>query len=318
MKRLTYIALLLIIINCRTVYKCEDDGFKDEQCMKREILGSNTFYWLKKCKGSQVCVQLPYYGKIIGACSIKVRSHYDGESCANDNKCTTGVCDGSKCKGKSEGQNCDPGLGQCKKGLLCRMELDSNGVPISDFFCQKPIADGGKCDNSYGGQTLSDTHTIFSASYFDPARNPCILGSVCSDDKCIKIASVSDTTTKVTNPLACQSGLMEGDNCIAVLTTNPARTTSLGAEYKIGENTTKAFKEWKTEVDKNNMKDEDAIYEAYRYTRKKKKINKAWFIYTHHAFVKDSDECAFDYLWKASSSNYIQFSLIILIFTLLF
>ena len=50
----------------------------------------------------------------------------------------------------------------------------------------------------------------------------------------------------------------------------------------------------------------------------KKKINKAWFIYTHHAFVKDSDECAFDYLWKASSSNYIKFSLIILIFTLLF
>ena len=68
----------------------------------------------------------------------------------------------------------------------------------------------------------------------------------------------------------------------------------------------------------DDTEDEDAIYEAYRYTRNKKKINKAWFIYTHHAFVRDSDECAFDYLWKTSSSNYIQFSLIILIFTLLF
>ena len=152
MKRLTYIALLLITINCgREIYKCEDDGFKDEQCMKREVLGKNTFIWLKKCKGAQVCVDLPYYGGMIGACSIKVRSHYDGESCANDNKCTSGVCGGTKCKGKTEGENCDPGLGQCKKGLLCRMELDSNGDPISDFFCQKPIADGGKCDNSYGG-----------------------------------------------------------------------------------------------------------------------------------------------------------------------
>ena len=32
------------------------------------------------------------------------------------------------------------------------------------------------------------------------------------------------------------------------------------------------------------MKEED----AYRYNRNKKKINKAWFIYTHNAFVRDS------------------------------
>ena len=40
------------------------------------------------------------------------------------------------------------------------------------------------------------------------------------------------------------------------------------------------------------MKEEDAIYETYRYTRNKKKIN------THNDFVIDSDECAFDYIWK--------------------
>ncbi len=49
------------------------------------------------------------------------------------------------------------------------------------------------------------------------------------------------------------------------------------------------------------MKEEDAIYETYRYTRNKKKINKAWFIYTHNNFVRDSDECAFDYIWKQRS-----------------
>jgi hypothetical protein len=301
--------------------------------MKMEELGTNTFIWLKKCKGSQVCVDLPYYGGIIGACSIKVRSHYDGESCANNNKCTSGVCDGTKCKGKTEGQNCEPGLGQCKKGLLCRCQLDSDGNTLSNFICQKPIDDGGKCDNDYfSGKYINGEYVIFNDDYFfDPAQNPCKLGSVCEavSEKCVKIGTIDNGVT-VSNPLACKTGLVKknpGPNiandpndysytCEAAI--GDTRTTSLGAEYEIGSNTTDAFKDWLTEVGKNNMKDEHAIYEAYRYTRKKKKINKAWFIYTHHAFVKDADECAFDYLWKQSSSNYIQFSLIILIFTLLF
>ena len=69
---------------------------------------------------------------------------------------------------------------------------------------------------------------------------------------------------------------------------------------------------------KTNMKEEDAIYEAYRYTRNKKKINKAWLIYTHNAFVRDSDECALYYILKQSSGYNLKFSLIILVFTLLF
>ena len=37
MKKLTFITLLLITINYRrNVYEYEDDGFKDEQCMKIE------------------------------------------------------------------------------------------------------------------------------------------------------------------------------------------------------------------------------------------------------------------------------------------
>jgi hypothetical protein len=28
-----------------------------------------------------------------------------------------------KCKGKTKSQNCEPGLGQCKKGFLCRKEI---------------------------------------------------------------------------------------------------------------------------------------------------------------------------------------------------
>ena len=319
MKSFIYITLLLIIsiLSRDEVILCSDDGFKDEQCMKREKLGSNTFTWVKKCKGAQVCVDLPYYGEMIGACSIKVRSHYDGESCANDNKCTSGVCDGTKCKGKSEDKNCEVGLGQCKKGLLCRLK-DSSAKYTT---CQAPIDNGQECTDLYPKADPSDTYTIDYNYPLEPAYNPCKLGYVCSNNKCVKIGSVTDTTTTtVTNKLACASGYSDGTKCVD-LNANPvanAGTTSKGATIPLDKNYTAMFNEWLSEVADNNMDDEDAIYEAYRYTRNKKKINKAWFIYTHHGFVRDSDECAFDYLWKQSSSNYIQFSLIILIFTLLF
>ena len=73
MKTIILFTLLFITINCgRTVIMCHDDPFKDEQCMKTETLGKNTFVWVRKCKGAKVCVDLPYYNDIIGACSIKV------------------------------------------------------------------------------------------------------------------------------------------------------------------------------------------------------------------------------------------------------
>ena len=311
MKSFIYITLLLIIsISSRDVLLCSDDGFKDEQCMKREELGSNTFIWVKKCKGAQVCVVLPYYGGMIGACSIKVRSHYDGESCANDNKCTSGVCGGTKCKGKAKDQRCEVGLGQCKKGLLCRYHNTSSTIRT----CEAPIDNDGDC--SY----VNKDHEADTSS-LNPAYNPCKLGYVCSNNKCVKIGSVTDTTTTtVTNKLACASGYSDGTKCVD-LNANPVDNrgpTSKGAYIKLDKNYTAMFNEWLSEVADNNMDDEDAIYEAYRYTRNKKKVNKAWFIYTNYIKVYDADECAFDYLWKQSSSNYIQFSLIILIFTLLF
>ena len=213
MKRLTYIALLLITINCRTVYKCEDDGFKDEQCMKMEELGTNTFYWLKKCKGSKVCVVLPYYGYTIGSCVIKVRSHYDGESCANNNKCTSGVCDGTKCKGKAKDQRCEPGLGQCKKGLLCRYHNSSSTIPT----CEAPIDNGGVC-------TYADNEDSLN-----PEDNPCKLGYVCNSGTCVQIGNIANGNS-ATNRLACASGLLDSTNkCAAALTT--IEYTSLGAVY---------------------------------------------------------------------------------------
>ena len=68
----------------------------------------------------------------------------------------------------------------------------------------------------------------------------------------------------------------------------------------------------------DDTEDEDAIYEAYRYTRNKKKINELWFRYIQAHRVDDADECAYDYFWKQSSSNYIQFSFMIFALLLLF
>jgi hypothetical protein len=310
--------------------------------MKREKLGSNEFVWVRKCKGAKVCVDLPYYGGIIGACSIKVRPHYDGESCANGNKCTSGICDGTKCKGLNPNIQCKPGLGQCKKGYLCRATEDTKDKNEEEkiFRCQKALSQGTDCsgysvvDSSDENQYLYD-----KSSYFDPANNPCKLGYICSTAgndpaKCIAIGN-QKKDVEVSNPMACESGLFEQQldtngeptnvyKCIDPESTTTSiqgltLTTSRGATFTNFANITKMFKDWLKEIkDNSNLDDEDAIYEAYRYSRNKKKINKLFFQYSQAGFLEDADECAFDYLWKQSSSSSLKFSLMILVLALLF
>ena len=348
MKTIILFVLLFITINCgRTVYMCHDDPFKDEQCMKTETLGKNTFVWVRKCKGAKVCVNLPYYGEIICACSIKVRPHYDGESCANGNKCASGICDGTKCKGLNPNIQCVPGLGQCKKGYLCRATKNSLDtyeaalaaaatdpsieVPDKVFQCQKPLAENDECKGySKDISTVGDYYLYDKSVLFNPASNPCKLNYICSSvgsdtPKCIKIGEQNDGTV-VSNPMACKSGVGTKSPDVYTCITPTSSTTSLsdedlttsrGATFTNFVNVTKMFSDWKSEV-KDSLDDEDAIYEAYRYTSNKKKINKLFFQYTQAAFVEDADECAFDYLWKQSSSNSLKFSLMILVLALLF
>jgi hypothetical protein len=320
MRSIIIIGLLALTYCGRTVYMCHDDPFKDEQCLKVEKLGENTFYWLRKCKGSKVCVELPYYSYTIGACSIKVRSHYDGESCANDNKCTSGICGGTKCKGLLENQRCELGLGQCKKGLLCRYKDSST----TDYHrCLAPVDGETSCTGLTGSNTIFRAGNNFLISnndqYFNPANNPCKLGKVCSSTgKCVDIGSVaSSTTVNEANPLACKSGLSDGTNCVDTLSSGSHYTSKEGTFSNFG-NATSKFEDWLKELGKDKTKDEDAIYEAYRYTRKKKKINKLFYQYTHAPFVEDADECAFDYMWKQESSNTLKLSLMIFILALLF
>ena len=336
MKTIILFTLLFITINCgRTVYMCHDDPFKDEQCMKKETLGTNDFVWVRKCKGAKVCVDLPYYGGIIGACSIKVRPHYDGESCANGNKCGSGICDGTKCKGLNPNVECVPGLGQCKKGYLCIATADTRTESDDDdkiFKCQKPLAENAEC-GGYSKDIETEGNYLYGKSaLFNPASNPCKLGLICSSTssggtpKCIKIGEENDGTV-VSNPMACKSGVgIKSSNEYTCTTPTSSTgslsglddlTTSRGATFTNFVNVTKMFTDWKKEV-KDSLDDEDAIYEAYRYTSNKKKINKLFFQYTQAAFVEDADECAFDYLWKQSSSNSLKFSLMILVLALLF
>ena len=337
MKSCFLISLLIISISGRDeIYMCHDDPFIDEQCLKAESIGGNNFVWLRKCKGSKVCVRLPYYGGITGSCIIKVRSHYDGESCANGNKCTSGICDGTKCIGKEKGVQCEPGLGQCAKGLLCRKEL----FPISEnrqlvrhlvsdvFTCQDPIAPGAVCSN-LGGSSF-DGEYLLEPKYLDPGYNVCTLGYTCDKPedsaviftgKCIKIGSLTLTSgTGIQNPLACETGLAvtsSPGNCVASLTSG--LFTSLGDTFTNYANATRHFHSWlEASTYDDDTEDEDAIYEAYRYTRNKKKINELWFRYIQAHRVDDADECAYDYFWKQSSSNYIQFSFMIFALLLLF
>ena len=207
---------------------CHDDPFIDEQCMKKEKIGENTFVWLRKCKGSKVCVDLPYYGGITGSCIIKVRSHYDGESCANGNKCTSGNCDGTKCIGKDQGIQCEPGLGQCKKGLLCRKTYNSDETDTIDIFtCQKPIQPGDKCGGLGGknfkdGDYIFDDETVKNSFYLDPGFNVCTLGYTCNqptsvtdyEGVCVRIGSI-EAGEGSQNPLACETGLLSTSSTCA-------------------------------------------------------------------------------------------------------
>ena len=319
-------ALLIYLTSQRTVYMCHDDPFKDEQCMKREELGSNTFVWLRKCKGAKVCVGLPYYGRI-GACSIKVRTHYDGESCANGNKCASGICDGTKCKGLNPNVKCERGLGQCQKGYLCRQISSTN----TETRCQLPIDEGKECGDYVDQIYMRDDNYIMSDDYFNPVNNPCKLGYVCSTadsdstEKCIPIGSQKTTAS---NPLACETGVLKGTDCWTLPANNTAcdssgsnyygtRSTSKGASFCLSSDITTEFNNWKDEIGKNKLKDKDANYEAYRYTRNKKKINEAFFRYTHYGWISDADECAYDYKWKQSNGNYLKLSFMLLVLVLI-
>ena len=330
MKTITLVTLLFVSIYCgREVYMCHDDPFKDEQCMKKEALGTNTFYWVRKCKGAKVCVQLPYYSGIIGACSIKVRSHYDGEECANGNKCTSGICDGTKCKGLNPDIECDIYLSQCQKGYVCRPSTKGGNR------CQRPIEKEAAC--TYIPVKHSDDpdtvyHSLYEVEIFNPSTNPCKLGYICSSilkttdstatSKCVKIGSQS-VGTKVSNPLACTKGFATPSSgsyiytCASATDGNTYGTTSKGASFSKLSNITTAFENWQSEWDKKDLKDEDANY-VYRYTKNKKKINEAFYQYAYAPFVQDADECAYDYMWKKNSSNSLKFSLMILVLALLF
>ena len=290
MKKYIIISLFLLCTQRDNIYMCHDDPFIDEQCMKKEKIGENTFIWLRKCKGSKVCVNLPYYGEITGSCIIKVRSHYDGESCANGNKCTSGNCDGTKCIGKDQGIQCEPGLGQCKKGLLCRKTDTASSLTT----CQEPIQPGKACGKYAGDSTFSGDYIFDDDEYLDPGSNVCTLGYTCdypevSSGICVRIGSIKADKPSG-NPLACETGLLnyEGNKCVSkydeVVTDpdgsdNVEKYTSKGLEFTNYANATRHFNSWlDASTYDDDTEDEDAIYEAYRYTRNKKKINECIYL----------------------------------------
>ena len=151
---------------------------------------------------------------------MKVRTHYDHESCANDNKCTSGICDGTKCKGYPIGHSCIMGLGQCERGLVCRYTNANDEITT----CQSPIQEGQSCIHpSNADMTIKDDETsIYGSKYsfFVPWYNPCDLDLICSTNSwnstnkttgtCIELASLP--SGNVNNPMLCPKGLMYTNN----------------------------------------------------------------------------------------------------------
>ena len=156
-----------------------------------------------------------------------------------------------KCNGKAKGQNFEIGLGQCKKGLLYRREIiEKNGViRIGNFVCQESIDDNDDCDLAHASSHLSYDQAIFSSSHFDPVNNPCKLGSICNSGKCVKIGLVTTEGNTVYTSLIFSTRLWDNDNQCSK-TPGINRTTSLGDDYILRENTTKQFNDWINEIKK--------------------------------------------------------------------
>ena len=290
-----------------TVYLCGDSSYADEQCMTRETLGDIEFIWVRKCKGSKVCLTLPYYDKIIGACNVKVRTHYDGESCLNDNKCSTRICDGSKCKGYQEGHACVPGLAQCEKGLVCTYDDTSSKIAI----CKQPIEADQNCV-IYSTDEMSikdDEYSLYGNenSFFVPWYNPCGLNYACDSGDipnstrqngiCKELGSIS--SAKASNPLLCSTGTYSDKNgtcgnpssssCNTSFTSFSDNNSTIGCMISSkgvllfqNDSVANEFEDWLSLSKAHKKKQEDQILEAYRYTRNNKKINEKFFRYTHY------------------------------------
>ena len=303
------------------IYRCAHLNYRDEQCLRQEKLGDLEFIWLKKCKGSKVCVQLPYYGGMAGVCSVKVRSHYDGEICAKNNKCTSGICAGTKCQGLNKGQRCQPGLAQCIKQLVCRKAENSNNTN-NIHYCLDPLSKNANCENYIENQN-TDKY------YYEPDYNPCELGRVCSQ-KCVIIGSIK-TGYVSNNPLACDSGILSDGKCVEYESKNQTCIKRNDNDYYCRNNTkcietsggaywcptsaiTDTFKEWFS-VWYNKAK-YDIVLGAYRYTANNKKANELFFRYINYGLISDADECAYDYFWKNNSGDKLKVSIMLLVFTL--
>ena len=343
--------LIFISLSRGPIYLCGDDSYADEQCLHKETLGDNEFIWVRKCKGAKVCLTLPYYDKTIGACNIKVRTHYDGESCLSDNKCTTRICDGTKCKGYKEGRACIPGLAQCEQGLVCGYSTSSSSETAT---CMQPIGEGGAC-YVYSNEDMSirdDEYSLYGSGYafFVPWYNPCGLNLVCNSGSlpgsttrkngtCQNIRSINNGG-KASNPLLCESGTFsdtngtcgnvnkdgscnpftsELNNNYEVVTSGDIGcvTTSKGGSMYMNETVSEEFRIWVEESKNHKKKEEKSILEAYRYTRNNKGINENYFRYTHYGWIGDADKCAYDYMWKNTQGSEIKVKFGILFFFLM-
>jgi hypothetical protein len=323
------------------VYRCNDGSYVDEQCLTHEKIGQVDFFWLKKCKGAKVCIKLPYYGEMAGVCSIKVRSHYDGESCQKDNKCTSKRCVNSKCKGLEEESRCQPGLGQCQKGFVCRKKTTN-----STFHqCLSPIVRTENCKGLIDILKVDDGFIDYEYSqYYLPENNVCELGYVCNEI-CIPIHSIGNGGT-ATNPLACSSGTIYSNSNKCVIYPNANNTctqkngkyvcenifldgydgnvtidclkTSQGAYWCPTSAISIAFDEWYSEWFSYSENQDDTNIEAYRYTANKKSVNELFFRYKYFGLITDADECSYDYFWKNNFSMKLKISVFIFILIFLF
>ncbi|KAJ3443380.1 dd-gdca protein [Anaeramoeba flamelloides] len=150
-----------------------------------------------KCSKGNEC----YSGVCIGDKCSNLKT--SGESCIINEECLSNNCDSKMCKGKLEGEACDPTTHtngyECNKGLFCdsqtnecTMQLNENEdclSPIWPNLIDLPIIckSGFICDHNYN-YTFGSCKSLYSVNEEEQCGSSkvCKLGLTCQNERCRK------------------------------------------------------------------------------------------------------------------------------------
>ena len=208
---------------------CADNGLTDNKCIatttEYNTDGTISRYvnYLGKCKKkTQYCQTVTYANRDIGFCAKIIHQGRPGDKCKAPGDCYSGLCEQSKCVGKTEDSFCVSSL-ECEKQYACvyKDQNQDNDVQV----CKPLVKSGESC--SFGSSTVQRRDPYYTPmfNFITEREDNCYPGYICTivalneekytekanshQYKCISKFSVLDGQyVDYKNYCACKSGYM--------------------------------------------------------------------------------------------------------------